>query len=269
MESVTLGPLVISLPRLFLILSVVAAFVVASWWERRRDVALTAPLTAAVVAGFLGGRAVYVVQHWSYYRDAPVEMLYLWQEGYSAAAGIAIALVAAVLLGVWRRAPQRHLLAPLLTGAVLWFGLNLGAAQFSDTSEHPIPDIVVYDLDDQPLALNSFTGKPVVVNLWATWCPPCRREMPVLESAQSQRDDIHFVFANQGESPDDVAAYLDEEGLGLENVVLDQASRVADHFGAHGMPVTLFFNSQGQLVDAHMGEVSGARLHQYLQDIDG
>lgn len=269
MDSITLGPLVISLPRLFLIVSVVVAFIVASWWERRRGVELTVPMTIAVVAGFIVGRAAYVVEHWSYYQGAPLEMLYLWQEGYSAAFGITAALVTAVLLGLWRRAPQHHLLGPLIFGVVAWFGLNLSAAPFTDTTEHQLPPIVVYDLDDEPRSLDSFGGKPVVVNLWATWCPPCRREMPAFQAAQAEWEEVHFVFANQGESAETVRGFLDEESLMLDHVMLDGTSRLADHFGAHGMPVTLFFDADGKLVDAHMGEVSGARLHQYLQQLDG
>src|SRR5690606_40886240 len=55
-------------------------------------------------------------------------------------------------------------------------------------------------LEGGEVRLPTFIGQPTVVNLWATWCPPCRREMPVLRDAQQRYPDIAFIFANQGES---------------------------------------------------------------------
>src|SRR3546814_7473677 len=68
------------------------------------------------------------------------------------------------------------------------------------------------------------TGEPMVVNLWATWCPPCRREMPVLAKAQEERGDVTFVFVNQGESESEIRDYLRESHLQLSNVLLDPFS---------------------------------------------
>ncbi len=66
-------------------------------------------------------------------------------------------------------------------------------------SSQQIPDISVRDIDGQPVSLQDLAGKPLVINLWATWCPPCRREMPVLAAAQQANPDVRFVFVNQGE----------------------------------------------------------------------
>ncbi|WP_459655422.1 TlpA family protein disulfide reductase, partial [Achromobacter xylosoxidans] len=71
--------------------------------------------------------------------------------------------------------------------------------------------------------LAAFQGKPTVVNLWASWCPPCRREMPAFEQAQAANPDIHFVFLNQGEAASTVRQYLDEHAPSLANALLDPA----------------------------------------------
>lgn len=129
-----------------------------------------------------------------------------------------------------------------------------------------IPAIQLTDLDGEEVDLQQFEGRPVVVNLWATWCPPCRREMPVLEQAAAESPDVAFVFANQAESAGLVRDFLDGEGLELDNVLLDADSEVARHFQARALPTTLFFGSDGELSDVHLGEVSRAQLANYLRE---
>src|SRR5690554_8147761 len=70
---------------------------------------------------------------------------------------------------------------------------------------------VLTDIQGNQLTLSDYKGKPVVVNLWATWCPPCIREMPVLDEAQQANQDIHFVFVNQGEDSAEVTHFRSEE----------------------------------------------------------
>jgi hypothetical protein len=89
--------------------------------------------------------------------------------------------------------------------------------------------------------------------------------MPVLARAQAERDDIDFVFVNQGEDEARVRAYLDGEGLRLRNVLLDPFSAVLREAGSRGLPTTLFFDAGGRLVDVHMGELSEATLGRQLE----
>lgn len=107
----------------------------------------------------------------------------------------------------------------------------------------------------------------MVVNLWATWCPPCRREMPVLAEAQTERDDIDFVFVNVGEEPETINDFLGSETLELQNILLDRNNRLGSMTGAHVLPTTLFYNADGMLVDSHTGELSRATLRQGLEKL--
>ena len=81
------------------------------------------------------------------------------------------------------------------------------------------------------MPLAGFIGTPTVLNLWATWCPPCRREMPVLQQAQGANPDVNFVFINQGEKADDIQGFIDRQGLTLRNVLVDERLQTGSALG--------------------------------------
>ena len=103
-------------------------------------------------------------------------------------------------------------------------------------------------------------GKPTVVNLWATWCPPCRLEMPYLAAAQKQEPGINFVFVDEGEDLATVERYLSSVRLDLANVVLDPANKLGQEIGSSSLPVTLFFDASGRMVDSRIGALTPAIL---------
>ena len=107
----------------------------------------------------------------------------------------------------------------------------------------------------------------LLVNLWATWCPPCVREMPVLLQAQMNHPEVNFVFINQGESAQRVQTWLGTRQLPSRNVLLDANQQALPAFKQKGLPTTLFFDAQGQLVDTRTGELSTATLAQRLQTL--
>jgi thiol-disulfide isomerase/thioredoxin len=88
------------------------------------------------------------------------------------------------------------------------------------TSRAPAPAVELVEMSSGRVAPlpEVLAGRPAVLNLWATWCGPCRVEMPVLATAQRDSRDVAFIFVNQGEAPETVRAWLAREGLALENV---------------------------------------------------
>ena len=117
------------------------------------------------------------------------------------------------------------------------------------------------------MKLGDFAGKPIVVNLWASWCPPCRREMPLLAETAANREGVIFLFVNQGESPQTIRSYLARENLTLSPVLLDQALQLPRHYSAPGMPTTLFLRADGTLASIHMGEISPELLSDKIDRI--
>jgi len=131
-------------------------------------------------------------------------------------------------------------------------GLAAGPNELSALGSVPLTT-----LQGEPADLvTSAKGRPTVVNLWATWCPPCREEMPLLALAQQRETGVRFVFVNQGESAAVVQRYLYDEILSLDNVLLDPASRLRPAVGSRGLPTTLFYDARGRLVGRHAGALS-------------
>ncbi len=116
-------------------------------------------------------------------------------------------------------------------------------------------------------SLADFRGKPTVLNLWATWCPPCQREMPILADGQATRPDVNFVFLDQGDTAEQVKTFLRSHGLALHNVLLDPKGEGTLEYGLGGLPTTLFFDAEGHLVDAQLGGLTRASLASKLSRI--
>ena len=108
-------------------------------------------------------------------------------------------------------------------------------------------------------------GDLIIVNLWATWCPPCLREMPLLEET-AQREGISVVAVNQGEDLLPIVRYLDEQQLEFRYALRDPSQQLMALFKAPGLPTTVLFDDQGNTLDVHVGELTRAHLDRWLQD---
>lgn len=120
----------------------------------------------------------------------------------------------------------------------------------------PAPDFVLEDMDGVAYRLSDYRGKVVLLNLWATWCPPCRKEMPSLERLYEGLKDEGFVVlaVNQWESPDHVFAYLGQLPVQPSfPVVFDRESRVAESLGVKGLPTSYLLDKAGRVVYRAVG----------------
>ena len=138
-----------------------------------------------------------------------------------------------------------------------------------ESSSRGIPEATLTLLDGTPVALTEVAeNKPMVVNLWASWCPPCIREMPVLEKAQQDNPGVTFVFVNQGEQPETITQFMGKHKLSLQNVLTDTSANLGRTTGSQALPTTLFYDANGQQVNAHLGELSQASLAHNLRSFD-
>ncbi|MBR7959634.1 TlpA family protein disulfide reductase [Burkholderia sp. AU19243] len=219
-----------------------------------------------LLLGLIAARASYVVQWWRDYASAPRSIIAFGDGGFDWRIGI----VAALMFAAWRlrRLPalRKPVAAGIVAGLAAW-GIAQGTLATLQRNALPFTAMQLETLDATPVLPQRFAGKPVVVNLWATWCAPCRREMPILEQAQRDRPDLAVLMLNQGENAQTVRAFLERQGLQFDNVLLDPSLRAMHAYGSRGLPTTLFFNAKGELVESHMGELSAARLRDTLGEL--
>ncbi|HEU4671224.1 MAG TPA: TlpA disulfide reductase family protein [Dyella sp.] len=257
---VSIGPLAWSLGTVLLVAGVVAALAVAAFLHRRGHARAEPALWASLVLALLAARIAFVARWWPQYSAAPLSMLDPRDGGFSPWIGVAALLSGALVLGA-RRPPLRLPLAiSLASGLLVWGFGQLVAARLDAATHTPLPALTLHDLDDRPVALRGFAGKPVVINLWATWCPPCRRELPVLVHAQQAHREVRVVFVDKGESAAEVRAFLTASGLRPAHVLIDPGQSLAQRMNARVFPTTLFFDADGVLRSMHVGALSPATL---------
>ena len=264
---VTVGPLAFSAGVIALVAGVIVAFAIHGWFRRRGHASAEPGLWLALLLALVVARVAFVVRCWPEYIAQPSSTLNLRDGGFPALPAL-LALAATTALIVWMRPAWRESLTWSVCGGVLvWGFISLTAQRLGTTTRLPLPAITLRDMAGDPVALQSMRGKPTVINLWATRCGPCRREMPVLERAQRRMPGVRFVFADQGESAGAVRTFLGAQKLQLDNVLIDANMQLWQYYRVRGYPSTLFLDAQGHLREVHMGELSAATLAESLRHV--
>ena len=132
----------------------------------------------------------------------------------------------------------------------------------------PAPDFTLKNLKGEQVSLSDFKGQPVLINFWATWCPPCRYEMPFIESAwQQYKDEGFVVLAVDVEEPISVVQrFVDNFGLTFP-ILLDYKGEVSDLYRLRAFPTSYFVGRDGKIVIAHRGMMTEQVLQQYMQRV--
>jgi len=126
------------------------------------------------------------------------------------------------------------------------------------------PGLQLMDLDGDPILLSDFKGKPVLINFWATWCPPCLEEMPLIETYAIRHEEELVVLAiNAGENENVVREFVSTHDFSF-NILLDPANSAVKKFFVYGYPTTMFFDEAGNIQSTHIGELNEDLLVNYL-----
>ena len=266
MLSFSVGPFALSLNHLLLLVALALATFVGWISGRRQRINPERAVFSLFMLGLLVARLAFVARYWPQYESDLLRIVDIRDGGFSAWPGV-IAVVASAALMAWRRPLQRRPLAWGVASGLLFWWLSSLAVE-SLRKDVPLPDLALRNGAGERVQLRDYAGRKLVINLWATWCSPCRREMPVLQAAQMANPDVVFLFVNQGESPREVATFLSSQGLKLDNVLFDDSGELGRRAGSAALPTTLFYGVNGRQRDGHLGELSSASLKHYLDGFD-
>jgi cytochrome c biogenesis protein CcmG/thiol:disulfide interchange protein DsbE len=132
---------------------------------------------------------------------------------------------------------------------------------------HPAPDFTLPTVAGDTFTLSALRGKPVILNFWATWCPPCRAELPELEAAHERyAGQVIVVGVNQMEPAANVAAFAGQIGLAFP-LPLDAQGDVSRQYAVRSLPTTFFVDREGVIRRIQTGALTEATLAQALKTI--
>jgi cytochrome c biogenesis protein CcmG, thiol:disulfide interchange protein DsbE len=133
----------------------------------------------------------------------------------------------------------------------------------------PAPDFSVRMLDGRQIRLSDLKGSPVAISFWATWCVPCKTELPELQSATARYSSaqVQILTVNAGESESAVTAYLSELNLKL-NVILDPDKQIMSRYGIIVLPVTVWVDGKGVVRAEHIGPLDRPLIDRYVAELN-
>ena len=115
------------------------------------------------------------------------------------------------------------------------------------------PDFIAKTLSGGKIHLRDLRGKPVVLNFWATWCPPCRAEMPMFQEYYTAHAGEYVMIAvNDAEPPEQVRDFIEQQGFTF-TVVLDPQQTIVSKYRIQGFPTTFFIDAEGVIRYSHVG----------------
>lgn len=153
----------------------------------------------------------------------------------------------------------------LLNTQIATIPSGLGGLEVGDQPE----DFTLVGLDGADVSLSDFAGQPVIINFWATWCAPCRFEMPEFQAVyeEYQDDGLVILALAQAQEAEIVQDYFNEFELTF-TALLDTRTKVSADFGAYGvMPSTYFVAPDGTISGVWRGPLNAELLDEFLQEI--
>lgn len=140
--------------------------------------------------------------------------------------------------------------------------------QRSSGGGEPAPDFSGRDLWGRPVSLASFRGHPILINFWASYCAPCRSELPLLQETARQHPGLRVVLVDERDNAAAAGALLAQLGIQLP-VVADPDGQIGTRYGVAALPSTVFVHSDGVVEGRHVGQLDRATLADHLATLVG
>lgn len=167
---------------------------------------------------------------------------------------------------------HRNIFGTGLVALLFILGTVLLSACGGDSPADPLqkaPNFALKDLNGQEVTLTQFLGQPVMLNFWASWCAPCRLEMPLMEATYQKHKDegLAILAINSGESPEAAQAFVTENKLTFP-ILMDENLEVSNLiYRLRGLPVSIFIDREGNLVARHVGTLNERLMAEYVGKI--
>lgn len=152
----------------------------------------------------------------------------------------------------------------ILAAMILYFSrqpADTTAGLYPPRVGQPMPDLTLSDLSGKLVRLSDFAGQPVLINAWATWCPPCRAEMPLLNAyyLQHKADGFVILAVNAGETQSQVSQFISQAGFSFP-VLLDADSAALSRLGVFSFPTSILVGRDGMVKKIHVGLITSETM---------
>lgn len=167
----------------------------------------------------------------------------------------------------------RHILTRLLIYAVLLglltlLGWGLVKVNSGQVDSGMAPDFTLASFDGETLTLSELRGQVVIINFWASWCPPCREEAAYLEATWRKYQDqgVFFIGVDYADTESQALAYIDEFDITYFNGP-DIGTRISQDYRMDGVPETYFVAKNGELRGVHIGPLKAPQLDEKIEEL--
>jgi cytochrome c biogenesis protein CcmG/thiol:disulfide interchange protein DsbE len=147
----------------------------------------------------------------------------------------------------------------LATSIAAALALRLGAALLQQPAAADAPAFRLVDCEGEPVTLEQYEGKPLVLNFWATWCPPCQHEIPALSAYATANPDVSVVGVAVDSGPSDHMPQLRTD-LGIEYEIYAGNSAMLRAYGVRGLPTTVVIGADGEVSSTWTGAIDQQQL---------
>jgi len=166
------------------------------------------------------------------------------------------------------------ILASILAALLAWMFLSSSRNSVSLPSRpikvgDQVPNWTITMMDGKHIDMRDLRGSPVWLNFWASWCGPCRAEMPdiAIVGKKFEAKGGKLIAINVGESEGTIESYLETTGLQGVPVAMDSDGKIANALGIYTLPVHVFITPDGKVVDVHMGSLDAKAMEEELSKI--
>jgi cytochrome c biogenesis protein CcmG, thiol:disulfide interchange protein DsbE len=127
-----------------------------------------------------------------------------------------------------------------------------------------VPDFSYTMADGSTRTLAELRGQPLIINFWASWCIPCREELPAFQQALAEHEGVTMLAVNRNETAEVVARFAIETGFSMQ-LVTNFSGDIGDAYGVTSLPLTFFVNSDGTIASRHIGAMKLADITKQIE----